>query len=557
MDTVCAVPFPRRPTPDPDAAFNRRDWLKLGAAGAAGLVLVPSRAWAHPGNELRLPPLWAGGHLTTAPANLEIWPGTITPALAINGVSPGPTLRLRPGERLATTVVNQLAGENLVLHWHGLLAPAAFDGHPGQAVAPGQSYAVDIPIRQAPATCWYHAHTQGATASQVYRGLAGLLLIEDPDRDAALGLPTGDRDVPLVLRDWKSNTTSSLTYAPTMFEHMWGYLGNTMLVNGTPQAWFAVDQGVWRFRLLNACNARVLRLGFSDDRTFHVIGSDAGLTGLVEPVTAFDLAPGQRAEILVSFAGLPVGGAVVLRSLAFPIVAPLAGPAGPRQGDALDILTFHVDRAGGPTALPSSLPGPVLTDPAESRRTRTFNLGVVNATLTINGLTYDANRVDFSVPAGEVEIWEFVNGTTNYHPMHAHGAHFRVLTRNGVAAVLPADRGWRDTVLVYPSETVRVAVRFGGRAGLFVLHCHNLEHEHEMMQNFSVTTPTPPRLESRREGPDLVVSWPAPADGWGLETSADLRTWSAAATPPLRVGTRFEWRAAATGAARFYRLVLE
>ncbi|MFM1768744.1 MAG: hypothetical protein RJA22_1273 [Verrucomicrobiota bacterium] len=548
------IPCPR--TAAPAAEFSRREWLKLGAAGAAGLVLAPARAWAHPGHELRIPPDWAGGTLTAAPGNLEIWPGTQTPALTLNGLSPGPTLRLRPGTRLEATVVNQLTGESLVLHWHGLLGPAAFDGHPRQAVAPGASYAVSIPIVQPPAPCWYHAHTHGATASQVYRGLAGLLLIDDPERDAALGLPTGARDVPLVLRDWKSNTTYSLTYAPSMFEHMWGYLGNTMLVNGTPQAWFAVDQGLWRFRVLNGCNARILRLGFSDGRTFHVIGSDGGLTGLIEPVTFLDLAPGQRAEVLVSFAGMAVGASVVLRSLAFPIVAPLAGPAGPRQGDALDILTFHVDRSGGSTTLPASLPGPALPDPAQARRTRTFSLGVTNGTHTLNGLTYDLNRLDFTVPAGEVEIWEFANATNNYHPMHAHGAFFRVLTRNGVPAALPADRGWRDTVLVHPNETVRVAVRFGGRPGEFLLHCHNLEHEHEMMQNFAVTVPAPPTLESRRAGADVVVRWPAPADGWVLETSADLRTWSAAPGAPTLVDGWLEWRSPATGAARFHRLVL-
>lgn len=547
--------FPASPHPCP-GHLTRREWLKLGAAGAAGLALGPSRAWAHPGNALRLPPTWAGGSLVVQPANLEIWPGTLTPALAINGTSPGPTLRVRAGQRLTATIVNQLVGENLVLHWHGLLSPAAFDGHPGQAVAPGQSYAVDIPIRQEPATCWYHAHTDGLTGSQVYRGLAGLLLIEDPERDAALGLPTGARDIPLVLRDWKSNITSSLTYAPTMFEHMWGYLGNTMLVNGTPQPWFSVDQGVWRFRLLNGCNARVLRIGFSDSRAFHVVGSDAGLTGWVEAVTSLDLAPGQRVEILVSFADLPVGGSVLLRSLAFPIVAPLSGPAGPRQGDALDILTFHVDAAGGSTSLPASLPGPVLPDPAAARRTRTFNLGLVSGTHTLNGLVYDLNRIDFTVPAGEVETWDFVNGTANYHPMHAHGAHFRVISRNGVPAGLPADRGWRDTVLVYPNETVRVAVRFGGRAGLFVLHCHNLEHEHEMMQNFTVTVPAAPTLESRREGADLVVRWAAPADGWVLETSPDLRQWETATGLPALVGGGWEWRTPATGTARFFRLTL-
>jgi blue copper oxidase len=538
--------------------MTRRQWLAITAASAAGLLLPSRKALAadRPGNPLRIPPAWDGSPLVAAPTSLQIWPGQTTAALAINDSLPGPTIRLRPRDLFQAEIVNRLSGENLVLHWHGLKPPTAFDGHPNQAVPPGQSYRVEIPITQSPAFCWYHAHTHGSTASQVYRGLAGALVIDDPERDAALGLPTGHRDVPLLIRDWKSNPSYALTYAPSMFEHMWGYLGNQILVNGTPEAWLSVDQGTWRFRLLNACNARVLRIGFDDGRLFSIFASDGGLTGSVEAVTSFDLSPGQRAEILVSFTSVPVGQSVALRSLSFPITAPAGGPAGPRQGDALLIMNLHVDQPGNPAPLPVEMPSPVLPDPSTARRTRQFALGASNGQHTINGQIYQLDRTDFEVPPGEVEIWEFANQTANFHPMHIHGAFFTVLTRNNLPATLPPDRGWRDTVLVYPSETVRVAIRFGPRPGTFLMHCHNLEHEHEMMQNFEVLAPTAPPLEIRRNHEEIIVSWPGPSDGWELETSDDLTTWQPGTGAAEVVGNRLEWREAPQASTRLYRLIM-
>jgi FtsP/CotA-like multicopper oxidase with cupredoxin domain len=518
-------------------------------------ALIPRWAFAaRIGNALRIPPEWTGGPLTAAAANLPIWPGRSTAALALNGHFPGPTIRLRPGVLFEMEVVNQLNGEDLILHWHGLKAPAAFDGHPQQAVAPGGAYRVTFPLLQDPAFCWYHAHTHDLTASQVYRGLAGAFIIDDPERDAALGLPTGTRDIPLLIRDWKSNANFALNYNPSMFEHMWGYLGDAILVNGTPDAWLSVDQGSWRFRILNACNARVLRIAFADRRTFHVFASDGGLTGMVTPVTELDLSPGQRIEILVSFADLPVGESVQLRSIFFPITAPMGGPAGPRQGDPLPIMTFHVDAPASASALPASVPAPVLPGEALARRTRNFDLGVLNGQHTINNQVYALDRIDFEVPPGEVEIWQFTNRTANFHPIHIHGAFFKVLSRNGVAATLPTDRGARDTVTVYPNETVRLVIRFGPRAGLFLMHCHNLEHEHEMMQNFAVAAPKPPPLRIKTENNEVIVSWPAPSDGWILEQSDDLRDWLPVADEAEASGGLMRWRQPLPPDCQFYRL---
>jgi FtsP/CotA-like multicopper oxidase with cupredoxin domain len=539
------------------ALWSRRGWMKSGLLAGGAYCAGSGRAHAdHAGTPLRLPADWSGGELVVTRRTMEVWPGRSTTVLAVNGSMPGPTIRLRRGERFEAVVRNQLPDQPLVLHWHGLLAPAADDGHPNQGVAPGQAYEVGFDIVQDPATCWYHAHTHDHTAEQVYRGLAGLFLIEDPERDEALGLPTGERDVPLVIRDWKSNAGFEFTYNPTMFEHMWGFLGDRVLVNGTPDAWLSVDQGLWRFRMLNGCNARVLRIGFADGRLMRVIAGEGGLTGMLEPVAWLDLAPGQRVEVLVSFADVAVGASAVLRSLFYPITAPAGGAAGPRQGNPLDIMTFHIDRAGGGGSLPAVLPGPDLVEPGLASRTRLFALGVANGEHTINGQVYDLDRIDFEVPAGEVEIWEFVNQTNNFHPMHVHGVFFRVLTRNGVAAALPADRGWRDTVLVYPNETVRVALAFGARRGEYLMHCHNLEHEHQMMMNFLVAAAAAPDLRITREAGEVVCRWRGPSGGWQLESSDDLVLWLAEEDPPVLNGGVLEWRSAADEARRFFRLAL-
>lgn len=544
--------------PDEAAGWTRRGWIKSGlfATGAYWAGAGVARA-QHAGNPLRLPADWTGGELVVSQTALEVWPGRTTTALAINGMMPGPTIRLRRGQRFEAVVRNQLPSQDLVLHWHGLLAPATEDGHPNQAVASGASYDVAFDITQDPSLCWYHAHTHDLTAEQVYKGLAGLFLIEDPERDEELGLPTGARDVPLVIRDWKSNTAFEFTYNPSMFEHMWGFLGDRILVNGTPDAWLSVDQGIWRLRLLNGCNARVLRIGFADGRLMRVFAGEGGFTGMLEPVAHFDLAPGQRAEVLVSFEDLAVGAGAVLRSLFFPITAPPGGPAGPRQGNPLDIMTFHIDRAGGGSGeLPAAPPAPMLTDPALAVRTRVFALGAASGQHTINGRIYELERIDFHVPAGEVEVWEFVNQTANFHPMHVHGVFFRVLSRNGVAALLPADRGWRDTVLVYPNETVRVAMSFGARSGEYLMHCHNLEHEHEMMMNFMVEAAMPPGLAIEHAGGEVICRWRAESGGWQLESSDDLIEWTPETVPPVVAGGMLEWRRPASAARRFFRLAL-
>lgn len=530
-------------------------------ATGLGQFLVSPRLRAQstrPGNALRLPPDWSGDSLTVARANLPIWPGYSTAVSAINGGVPGPTIRVRRGAEFAARVQNSL-GEPLVLHWHGILAPERSDGHPRDQVGAGQSYEVRFPVRQRASTCWYHAHTDQLTAEQAYAGVAGFFVIEDPIEEA-LGLPSGIHDVPLVFTDKRVSASRQLVYAPSMMDVMSGYLGNVVLVNGTPDAWLSVDRALYRLRLLNGSNARIYKIAFSDGRSFQLAATDGGLLPAPVPVTSVMLAPGQRLEILVDFSVSTAGSSVVLKSLTFAGSGGIMGGAmmgGPGQGTEMDLLRFYVDStATGNTKVPSVLQRLTPLTAAQAKRTRVFTLGMSGMVHTINGRAFNMQRTDFSVPFGDVEIWEYRNIGTEAHPMHAHAALCQVLSRSSTASLLPEDGGWKDTVLVNPGETVRVLTRFDRYAGRFVHHCHNLEHEDNgMMQNFEVIPP--PELVIRRDGSTVSCSWPVSEQGWTLETSiaANGATWKPLSELPAAVGAEWTVTVRELTGQQFYRLV--
>jgi FtsP/CotA-like multicopper oxidase with cupredoxin domain len=542
-----------------DSRFDRRRFLGCTTIGLVALKNVTGTfsvfgdTHSLPGSPLRIPPLWSGDDdLVVTQDKLQIWPGSTTDVYATNGSVPGPLIRVRRGEVFKTRVVNLLPNEPLVIHWHGVLAPEAMDGHPAFQVDSGQSYQVEFPILQQGATCWYHSHTDQLTAEQVYKGLAGFFIIDDSELDA-LGLPSGDHDIPLVVSDWRSNTQRQLTYAPAMMDQMVGYLGDSILVNGTPEAWHPVDQGLYRFRLLNGSNARIYNLAFDDNRKFLLIGNDGGLLPAPVEVNNAVLAPGQRLEILVDFSNIPLGESLTLRSLG---VARDAGPPWISQGSTFNILTFHVDRPGNSKVVTAvSWPKTEMPPDLGNLPKRQFILNSFMMRHFINGKQFEMGRIDFEVKQGDWEIWEFINQGSVYHPMHVHAAHFWVLERQG-NLISPEDRGWRDTVLVAPGETVRVVIRFKAYDGVFLLHCHNLEHEDAgMMLNFRVISDPEKDLKISYEGKECEISWPDTVSGQ-LEASTDLSqtTWEKVPITPELENGRNVVRIQISGSGRFFRL---
>ena len=441
------------------------------------------------GGALRLPANFSGNTLGAAAGAYDLGAGAQSGALLFNGQWPSPLIRIPMGSALDITLQNQLA-ESTNIHWHGLAAAPGMDGHPTELVAPGTNKRYFFAVNERPGTYWYHPHPDRATARQVYSGLAGMLIVDDGN-DAVRGLPTGVRDIPLVLADKRVNN-GALTYQPGIIDIMTGWLGNVITVNGMAGPVTAgVEPAVIRLRLLNASNARILNPALANGRSFWLIGTDGGLLAAPVPVNNLLLAPGERADVLLDLRG-DAGQTIRFVSASFSSMgAGMMGFALP-QGAAFDLLTIVV--SGATATIAGSVPGsfaPIARyESARAVVSRVFALTTMNGmngAHGINNLSYDGARIDFVARRGELERWQFINRSMEPHPMHVHGTQFQVVSRDGIEARrLATDLGWKDTVLVRPLESVEIALRFL-IAGNYVLHCHNLEHEDNgMMLNFNV-----------------------------------------------------------------------
>jgi FtsP/CotA-like multicopper oxidase with cupredoxin domain len=433
--------------------------------------------------------------------------------VAARGISSsylGPVVRVRSGATIPFRVENRL-DEETTLHWHGLLIPSSVDGGPHNVIAPGGVWSPALTIHQPAATAWFHPHPHGSTARQVYAGLAGLLIVSD-GADADRGLPAtyGLDDLPLILQDKRFGRGGALVYDPGMMELMHGFQGDTLVVNGAIGPVARVPKGYVRLRLLNAANARIFDLRFSDRRPFFVIAGDGGL--LAEPVELRSLviAPAERYEVLVDFAdGRPVDLVTAPDAGHGPgMMMPMMGARSRSAGSVQTFMRFEPDQAqkAAVTRLPRQLASLIPPDVKSAVAWRTFELNPMMGmgrmgmgmmgrqgdgmghTMGINGRSFAMDRIDVTAKLGTAEIWEIsAGGMPMAHPFHVHGARFRILskTRRNPAA---HEAGWKDVVLV--EEHAEILVRFDNPAPPrmpFMYHCHILEHEdHGMMGQLAV-----------------------------------------------------------------------
>jgi len=415
-----------------------------------------------------------------------------TRVLGYSGGILGPTLKVDRGATIPITFQNNLSEETNI-HWHGLLIPADVDGHPKNIVQSGSSFNFNLPINQRAGTYWYHPHPHGKTARQVFMGLAGFFIVNDSE-EQALNLPSGDQELLLVIQD-KRIENGQLNYSPSMNEIMTGYTGEYILVNGTYAPFHNVATRQYRIRILNGSTARVYNIALNDNQTFYVIGADGGLLSQPAGVNSLLLGPGERVDILVDFKSYAVGKEVYLMSKTF---------SGGVQGQQdFKIMKFVVNRQETDTfTKPSQLSVIQPIAPGSSSKTRTMkikgmmegmngNMGgnMGSGMHTINDKVYDLDRIDETVIAGDTEIWEFDNSDGDeIHPMHIHGVQFQVLSRTGGRGSLVAsEMGWKDTILVMSREKVKIIMTFPQEKGVFVFHCHNLEHEDDgMMLNYKI-----------------------------------------------------------------------
>ena len=405
----------------------------------------------------------------------------------------GPTLHFRQGQRVRVVFENWLPDESIV-HWHGLVVPQDQDGQPSDAVGPGETYDYDFVVTNEPGTYWYHPHPHGKTGEQVYRGLAGLIVVHGDEPD----LPTGDNDIALVLQDRRLDAGGQLRYVNGMHDTMAGFVGDALITNGVADYSVDVRREPYRIRLLNGANSRTQFLRWSNDDPITAIATDGSL--LPEPVTAPGLVitPAQRTDIWVDFSSLEPGTTIELNA-ADLFIENGAGGAPVLTGDVA--ATFHViDSPAAPGSLPSSLgsePDFGIADAVNASRPKQFTLSTRRMAHWINNLQWEGrSAVELeTVAANSVEVWEFVNQSPMPHPMHLHGRSFRVTGRSwdddGLAEAWQTieagviDTGLRDTVLVWPGQRVQIVVPFAEHLGYFLYHCHILEHEDSgMMRNF-------------------------------------------------------------------------
>jgi FtsP/CotA-like multicopper oxidase with cupredoxin domain len=392
------------------------------------------------------------------------------------------------------------------------------DGHPRYAIAPGESFEYDFQVINRAGMYWFHPHPHQLTGTQVYYGLAGLFIVSD-DEEAALGLPAGEYDLPLVIQDRTFDSQNEMVYlANGMMDSMIGFLGDTILVNGAPNAVLDVRASAYRLRLLNGSNSRIYKLAWQDSTPLTVIATDGGL--LEAPVTRdyITLAPGERVELWADFSGR-TGSEMRLVSLPFSGFDNGGGMMGGGfslpNGAPFDILRLIVGEKGADVLpLPAKLSNIArhrAEDAVNRNNPRSFTLAMQGMAHTINGSVFEMDSVAQNeiVQLGDLEIWEFANlegggggmgmGMMNMqmpHPMHIHGVQFQILGRElaqGNELIYQelstgfVDDGWKDTVLVMPGEKVQVLVRFENYAGTFLYHCHNLEHEDAgMMRNYKI-----------------------------------------------------------------------
>ena len=427
---------------------------------------------------LPIPHLMLGGtyELTAQVGSTEIEPGVMTNTCGYNGNILGPTLRVRRNQDVSITVHNNLP-EETALHCHGLLVPAKSDGGPHSAIPAGDTWTAEFTVEQPAATLWYHPHPHGKTGLQAYRGLAGMIIIDD-DVSTGLDLPKtyGEDDIPVVLTDAKLTADGQLdeTLDPDL-----GLLGDTVVINGITNPEFKAKTGRVRLRIINGSTMRFHNLGLSTAKPFHVIATDAGLLEAPKEVTTVGIGPGERLELLID-----TTEDVMLRSVGFSdnLGVPEDGYAPDfRLTQQNDLLLIRGNGVSPTSDIPAEL-DPTAAKPVDTSRsiTRDFALN----TFEINGQSMDMNRVDVVIDHSDPEIWTVTNENSDWiHNFHIHNAAFKVADVTGTTVAFD-HFGWKDTVTLPPGATVTLHVLFGqyrDNTYPYMFHCHMLYHEDQGM----------------------------------------------------------------------------
>lgn len=521
------------------ARFGRRALLTVAVAGALAALsplrlrpggLGPSLAAAAKQRPrfrraLRIPRVLTEAEIEIPirTAEVALRKGPKTRMWTYDGTFPGPTIRRPAGQPTAVSFTHQLpakAGE-LTVHLHGGHNTSADDGQPGGLtqshprslycdisrrlapedsgndllIAPGERrtytyYGVEDGGPERGGLQWYHDHRLEQTARNVWRGLAGMWITDD-EVDAALPLPRGSRDIPLMIVDRSFDRHNQLTDPFSRFAHAPndGVTGSTVLVNGVELPHHRVSARRYRLRILNAASFQAYNIQLGEGAKLTQIATESGLMPAPVDRRQVLLGPAERAELIVDFRRF-AGKRVVLRSVGR---GKGFSSLGSKTHDG-PLMEFRVgSRKPDTTSVPATLrplPGWVAEAPSTPQRSWELAIGTgFPPTWQINGKTFDPDRSDAFPVLDTTETWELHNKTAVAHLLHMHHTDFYMLARNGKPPA-PWERCLKETFFLDPGDRVLVAAHFSDYTGKYVIHCHMLDHEdHGLMTQFEVVAP--------------------------------------------------------------------
>jgi spore coat protein A, manganese oxidase len=573
--------------------------INLNSAGTNVFEMAQFTKWLGlvntTNNSLLNTPIWGFG-----PVGAPSYPG---PTLVANSGVPVnvewrnnlPATHLLPVDPTYHKAVT-VAGTPAVVHLHGGHSEAASDGQPESWYTPnyaekGATWVKNVYTyenSQEGSMLWYHDHTLGLTRLNVYAGLTGMYLLNDAN-DQALSLPRGNYEKEMIIQDKSFDNTGKLFYpsavpagttatAPSGIPE---FFGDFILVNGMVWPFMNVEPRKYRFRLVNGSDSRVYTFAFSNGASFSQIGTDDGKLNTPSVKTSLNLAPGERADVIVDFTNF-VGQQITLLNNGPD--GPFGNPASPPSNPATtgQVMQFRVNIARNTAVAEATVTNttnlrpllgaiPAMAASNVTRKLALFEgtdefgrilpmLGIVDPTNLDNGSLYWHMPTTENVNLNDTETWEIYNTTMDAHPIHLHLVAFQVINREaftftttpkdifshnglkGVGAVLstinlsgtptnfvPNDNGWKDTYVVQPGEVVRLKARFD-KAGDYVWHCHILSHEdHDMMRRITVsavgggctTDVTPPVLSACPTNINLTTTGTTTLAAWTAPTATD------------------------------------
>ncbi|PRX42198.1 multicopper oxidase family protein [Salegentibacter salegens] len=459
----------------------------------------------------------------------------------LEGSALGPIMRVKKGDKVRIRFENEIS-EKSIIHWHGLHVSHENDGHPEHVIDKGETYIYEFEVMNRAGTYWFHPHPHGHTGEQVYKGLAGLFIVTD-EEEKALNLPTGDYDIPVVIQDKTFDKNNQLVYLPNgRMDQMQGFLGNQILINGKVDNTLSLNKdGKYRLRLLNGSNSRAYKLAWNTGESLTVFGVDGGLLESPKKLPYLLLGPAQRVDVWLDLSKKSENEELRLIHLPIPLDNMMSGGMmGNKSENSMpynsqfDILNIIIGESRKNDAqLPERLSVSQALDPADAENRnspRTFNFAMEGMMKwTINGRIYNGMEVaeDEIVKLNTTEVWRINNGgnisTKNQkdgrgmmgnnrgmmgngsgmgnmmqmpHPVHIHQLQFNIINRNtenvdqNLWNALKdgfIDEGRQDSVYLLPGMYMDLVMRFEDFKGLFLYHCHNLEHEDMgMMRNFKI-----------------------------------------------------------------------